>query len=419
VTVEGVERLAPPPEGLDGRVLAGGGLSVAERMDVEASVPALKPRVREIVDVARVLLDEQGIDGLSMRAIASRLGVRAPSLYKHLADKQAIIDVLVADILRENGEATRAAIAGAEDPVAAILSTFRARSLGHPERYALCMSGPLADSPLVRSASLYAGDPLRWTMRDDLEGAVVFWAFSHGLVDLEIKGRIPPRYDAAELWAWGVARLRHPEDAAEAPAPRPATDAEALLRAGAPEPVALAPRVQRIVAVTRELLEEEGPEGMSMRRIAGRMGVRAPSLYKHVPDKRTLENAIIADVLREQGVLWHDVTAAAAAAGEDPLVAIMAAFREWALEHPALYRLNMRGPLDTGPLVRGAELESSLPVLRAAGGDPVAAITVWAFGHGMVDLELNHRLPPGYCLDSLRRRGIAALRPFDALPARP
>jgi AcrR family transcriptional regulator len=403
-----------PAGELEGRILPGAGLTVAERMVVEASVPELKPRVREIVDVARLILDEEGVDALSMRAIAARLDVRAPSLYKHLADKQAIIDVLVADILHENGDVMRAAIAVAQDPVGAIFAAFRRWALEHPQRYALMMAGPLDPSPLTTAAALYSGDPLRWVMRDDLEGAVTFWAFAHGLVDLEITGRLPRPYDAAPIWARGVSLLRHPEDGAPAPVAAPGPPAASLFRAEMPEDVELSPRAQRIVVVARELLEEEGEEGMSMRRIAARLGVRAPSLYKHLPDKKALEDAIVATVLDDLARLGRDAVDAAAAEGADELHALMDAYRDYAVANPALYRLNVRGPLDEGPLVRGAEVRSAGPLVRACHGDGLAAMTIFAFVHGLVDLELKQRIPPGYQLDAIRRRGIEALRPGPA-----
>ena len=37
-----------------------------------------------------------------------------------------------------------------------------------------------------------------------------------------------------------------------------------------------------------------GPDALTMRRLAERLGIRAPSLYKHLPDKAALEAAIIA-----------------------------------------------------------------------------------------------------------------------------
>ena len=42
----------------------------------------------QIIDVARDLLERHGPDGVTMRAIADRLEIRAPSLYKHIADKR-------------------------------------------------------------------------------------------------------------------------------------------------------------------------------------------------------------------------------------------------------------------------------------------------------------------------------------------
>ncbi|MDO9407093.1 TetR/AcrR family transcriptional regulator [Patulibacter sp.] len=398
---------------LEGRVLPGAGLTVAERMVVDAAVPELKPRVREIVDVARRLLDEDGIDALSMRAIAARLDVRAPSLYKHLPDKQAILDVLVADILRENGDVMRAAITGAEDPVGAIISGFRRWALEHPQRYRVAMDGPLADTPLVQSAALHSGDPLRWAMRDDLEGAVTLWSFAHGLVDLEMKQRLPPAYDPGMVWARGVAHLRHADDDIELPPPMQGTASTSEFWSDPPEDVTLSPRAARIVEVARELLEEDGEEGMSMRRIASRLGVRAPSLYKHLPDKLAMENAIIAHVLREMGGIGMAAGAAAAAADEDPLVAVMTAYREYAHAHPALYRLYTRGRLDPGPLVRGAELRSAEPIARATGHDGVAAMTIWSFVHGLVDLESKGRVPDTYDREAVFLRGIAALRPVE------
>lgn len=47
-----------------------------------------------IVQSAFQLLDEVGLDGLSLRKVACNLGIRAPSLYWHFKNKQALIDAL-------------------------------------------------------------------------------------------------------------------------------------------------------------------------------------------------------------------------------------------------------------------------------------------------------------------------------------
>lgn len=169
----------------------------------------------------------------------------------------------------------------------------------------------------------------------------------------------------------------------------------------------LSPRAQQIVEVALELLEEDGPDGVSMRLVAGRLGVRAPSLYKHLPDKQAMQDAMIAIGLRRQGAACERGMREA----DDPLWGVVRAFRDWALEHPHLYRLMMDAPLDPGPLVRSAELIAGRAIREVMEGDVVGALTVWSFGHGLVTLELSNRLPPGADVEQLWRRGIEALRP--------
>jgi AcrR family transcriptional regulator len=68
---------------------------------VSASAPetaALSPRLAQIVDAAEDLLEEQGPDGLTMRTLAARLGIQAPSLYKHVAGKDELEVLLIAQI---------------------------------------------------------------------------------------------------------------------------------------------------------------------------------------------------------------------------------------------------------------------------------------------------------------------------------
>jgi AcrR family transcriptional regulator len=387
------------------------GVTADDRAEIEAAVPCLKPRVREILAEARALLEEEGLDALSMRRLATRLGVRAPSLYKHLADKQALLNGLIAEALREQGDLMRAAVEEADDPLVALVAEYRAWALEHPAMHELCTAEPLDAGPLVHAAALYSGDPLRRAMHDDYEGAVVVWAFAHGLVDLEMRGRLPPAFPADIIWARGIARLRQREDHRPEPVVEPGSIN--------PQPheygglvVPLTPRAKEIVSVARRILEERGIEAMSMRVIAAELGVAAPSLYKHLPDKQALINAMLADALREQG----DVARAAAADAPDPLVAVMRAYRQWALDHPELYRLNMSGPLDRAPHVRSAELYGSVPLRDAVGGDPVAGVSIWAFGHGLVDLELKDRVPGHYELEALWARGIAALRTSTDAP---
>lgn len=168
------------------------------------------------------------------------------------------------------------------------------------------------------------------------------------------------------------------------------------------------------MAAGRQLLEEEGLEALTMRRLAERVGIRAPSLYKHLPDKAALEAAIIATGFEEAAAAFEQaVDSAGEGSGEgagDALVALAAAYRRFALEHPHLYRLMNNGPLPRAHLPPGLEGRTAAPLLRVAGSE-ARARAVWAFAHGMVMLELDQRFPPDADLDAAWRAGIAAFRP--------
>jgi len=190
--------------------------------------------------------------------------------------------------------------------------------------------------------------------------------------------------------------------------------------------VARSARGREVVAAGRQLLEEEGLEALTMRRLAERVGIRAPSLYKHLPDKAALEAAIIATGFEEAAAAFEQaVDSAGKGPGEgsgegrgegpgggagDALVALAAAYRRFALEHPHLYRLMNNGPLPRAHLPPGLEGRTAAPLLRVAGSE-ARARAVWAFAHGMVMLELDQRFPPDADLDAAWRAGIAAFRP--------
>jgi AcrR family transcriptional regulator len=157
--------------------------------------------------------------------------------------------------------------------------------------------------------------------------------------------------------------------------------------------------------VGRRLLEEEGPASLTMRRLAERVGIRAPSLYKHFPDKAALEAAVIATGLEDAAAAFE----AAVDAATDPLSALAATYRRFALDHPHLYRLMNTGPLPREHLPPGLEDRTAAPLLRVA-GTQARARAIWAFAHGMVLLELDHRFPPDADLDAAWHAGITAFQ---------
>jgi AcrR family transcriptional regulator len=143
-------------------------------------------------------------------------------------------------------------------------------------------------------------------------------------------------------------------------------------------------RADEVVAEGRRLLEEEGPEALTMRRLADRLGIRAPSLYKHLPGKPALEAAIIATGLEESAAAFEAAVDGAA----DPLPALAAAYRGFALAHPHLYRLMHDGPLPRQHLPPGLEDRAAAPVLRVT-GSRARARALWGVAHGRGRVEVE------------------------------
>jgi AcrR family transcriptional regulator len=165
-------------------------------------------------------------------------------------------------------------------------------------------------------------------------------------------------------------------------------------------------RLGEIVAVARGILESEGPEGLTMRHLGDRLGIRAPSLYKHVESKEALEALLIADALLDLGTALH--AAAEGVPGRAVPRALANAYRSWALAHPHLYRLGTEGELPRDRLPPGLEAWVAEPLVRATGSADRAR-AAWAFAHGMTILELDGRFPPGAALDPAWSEGARSL----------
>jgi AcrR family transcriptional regulator len=158
-----------------------------------------------------------------------------------------------------------------------------------------------------------------------------------------------------------------------------------------------------------DILEAEGPDGLTMRSLAERVGMRAPSLYKHFEDKDELTALLIAEAFRGLGGAGHAAMQALPrrASRTRQLRALGRAYRSWALAHPHLYRLATGGELRRELMPEGLEAWAAEPVVTAAGSDRRAR-AVWAFAHGMTILELDGRFPADADLDAAWEQGIEA-----------
>ncbi|HEY3061493.1 MAG TPA: TetR/AcrR family transcriptional regulator [Chloroflexota bacterium] len=161
----------------------------------------------------------------------------------------------------------------------------------------------------------------------------------------------------------------------------------------------------QIVEAARRILEHEGEPALTMRRLADAIGIRAPSLYKHFPDKAAVELALMEIGLREAGA----ALASAVHSSCDRLAALATAYHRFAIDHPHLYRLMTTRPLPRERLAPGVEAAAVAPLLVAVGGDLNTARALWGMAHGLALLELDGRLPPDADIDAAWRVGVEAL----------
>lgn len=148
----------------------------------------------------------------------------------------------------------------------------------------------------------------------------------------------------------------------------------------------------RVVEAAEQMADEVGPHQLTLAALAARLGVRQPSLYKHIDSLDALGHRIgirakaeLADVLGQ---------AAIGRARADAVTAIARAYRAWALQHPGRYQAAQRAPVP-GDIEDETASDRVVRVVAAvmdgydlAGDDAIDAIrALRAALHGFVSLE--------------------------------
>jgi TetR/AcrR family tetracycline transcriptional repressor len=105
-----------------------------------------------IVQAALDLLGEAGLDGLTVRALAARLGVQAPALYWHVPSKQALLDEMGTEIWRRIGVVMAGLPAGLpwRSLLASYATVVRAELTGHRDGARAFSGTTLTDPDVVR-----------------------------------------------------------------------------------------------------------------------------------------------------------------------------------------------------------------------------------------------------------------------------
>jgi TetR/AcrR family transcriptional regulator, tetracycline repressor protein len=137
-----------------------------------------------IVQAALDLLDETGMDGLTVRALASRLGVQAPALYWHVANKQALLDEMATQIWRGIGDVM--AVLPCDLPWREVMATYamtvRRELLGYRDGAKAFSGTTLTDPDVVRRQEGTFENLVRqgFTLHDATRGLVLIHDFTIG-----------------------------------------------------------------------------------------------------------------------------------------------------------------------------------------------------------------------------------------------
>ncbi|MET7705744.1 TetR/AcrR family transcriptional regulator [Micromonospora sp. NPDC005413] len=179
----------------------------------------------DIVTAARHILESQGLPGLTMQAVAERVGVRAPSLYKRVRNRDALIRLVAEANVRDLGERL-SAVDGSGDPgrdLGEMARAFRAFAHAHPAGYHLIFAnGPEETRPSLDTLTLASAPALR--VAADLAGpehalaaARTFTAWANGFISMELAGAFNLGGDLDEAFEFGISQLTAALTAVEPP----------------------------------------------------------------------------------------------------------------------------------------------------------------------------------------------------------
>jgi AcrR family transcriptional regulator len=163
---------------------------------------------------------------------------------------------------------------------------------------------------------------------------------------------------------------------------------------------------QSISDAAISIIQLHGVTSLSMRALASSLGIKAPSLYDHVKNRDEVIALVQSFGLMDFGRGFSD-------AGQTPRDKCLF-YRRWALTNPNLYPVVFQQRLHRDLLPEGVEEKVLGLVIAAAGGSHVQARAMWAQLHGLVDLELQGRLPADADMDGTWEQVIAGIEAAGA-----
>ena len=184
------------------------------------TVQSLRP---QILHAALAVLQEQGLEAVTMRAVADRAGVTAPALYWHFADKVALVRELGRELSRLFTDRMSAAGAepGSETKLRRTLEVFRTFAVTHPSYFHMLFvrppttkRGEIRDGAASPAIFQLLSDRVSECMRDgalakgDAQSvAMTLAAVAQGAVVMHRGGRFPSDAAFATFFDLSIERM--------------------------------------------------------------------------------------------------------------------------------------------------------------------------------------------------------------------
>ncbi|SFS03908.1 transcriptional regulator, TetR family [Microbacterium sp. cf046] len=158
----------------------------------------------EIVDAGRDILESAGASRLTMQAVAERVGVRAPSLYKRVRDRDALLMLVAA----ASADDLAARLEASDGSLAELARVYRGFAHAHPEGFRLMFTVDGAAESMARASA-----PVLRATRDlvgpdaALDAARLVTAWATGFVNMELSGSFRFDGDLDRAFEYGLERL--------------------------------------------------------------------------------------------------------------------------------------------------------------------------------------------------------------------
>jgi AcrR family transcriptional regulator len=162
----------------------------------------------ELLKAAMEILDESGIEAVTIRQVARKVGVGHSAPANHFADKRALLTQLAIDIFVSLGQLIKSELQvapqGLSEKVRVFTDTLIEFGLSQPNRFRLLWRRDYLDndSKELNGAMDVIYDALLATLATDKESnvsveskAIALWSMLQGYVTMRIDGNLEPKQD--------------------------------------------------------------------------------------------------------------------------------------------------------------------------------------------------------------------------------